>query len=317
MDYYFDEEFNAVHTGKGFTQCLISIGIIAVENDVIIDSFYSLICPRRFQKLMRTVKEMTHLCNADIRNAPSFAQVMEEANAFLANSGKDASSNFYCFGPDDLRTMKNHARYEKYEKELPFDHTIDLQKQISKTITWNQQILSRTLSLDDLKYIHNIQGQVEHNALNDAYDLFYLHQAHIHQTSDINKIEEVWTRIDTKRKEVKQRSQERMIQIIKDRYGSLNHQEEEIHCYPDVVEQLQFLSEHDKTLKLFVTNDALLLQGESFTCKYLKLYLKWNMHEIPFVTITLIEEKRQVTKIIPLTYRNARIFYDIWTMGRH
>lgn len=317
MDYYFDEEFNAVHTGKGFTQCLISIGIIAVENDVIMDSFYSLICPRRFQKLMRTVKEITHLSNADIRHAPSFSQVMEDVNAFLVRTGKDDSSNVYCFGPDDLRTMKNHAQYEKYKKPLPFDHTIDLQKQISKTITWNQQILSRTLSLDDLKYIHNIQGQVEHNALNDAYDLFYLHQAHIQQTSDPNKIKEVWTRIDTKRKEVKQRSQERMIQILKDRYGSFNHQEDEIHCYPDVMEQLQFLSENEKSLTLFVTNDMLSLHGESFLCKNLRLYLQWNMEDIPFVTLTLIEEKHQAIKMIPLTYRNARIFYDIWTMGRH
>ena len=60
-----------------------------------------------------------------------------------------------------------------------FDRIQDLQKEISATVKFQNKIISPSLSLDDMKLIYDIQGAVDHNALNDAKDLMYIHQRYL------------------------------------------------------------------------------------------------------------------------------------------
>ncbi len=86
---------------RNLTVCLISIGLIAIVNDCVIDSYYSLIRPHRFHTLSKTVRRMTKLTDEEIKKAPDFRKVMNEINVFI--KALNSPYELYTFGPDDVR----------------------------------------------------------------------------------------------------------------------------------------------------------------------------------------------------------------------
>lgn len=311
MDFYFDAEFDAIRRYEGCVQCLVSIGVVAAQDGKVVDTYYSLIQPKRFRKLTRVVKEMTQLQNEAIRQAPSFLCIMQEVAAFMDAWATKKERHLYSFGPDDTRTIHSHAAYEKCGEITLFDATIDLQKMISPSVVWQSQMISSTLSLDDLKYAYGIEGEVVHNALNDALDLMRIHHAYLHAQPIVANVKEIYERKEKKRLLVKQRSKERMERILNERYGHYDQQMIKLPCYPSIVEQLMFLSEQKLTDGLHFFAEELKWRQDCWRYEEVELYLIWQFVKQPSMRI-LLKTQATIQEIeVVLTYRNAGIFDDI------
>lgn len=312
MEFYFDAEFDAIRRYEGCVQCLVSIGIVAAQDGAIIDTFYSLIQPKRFRRLTRVVKEMTQLRNEEIREAPSFYDVMDAVQVFMDSLCEREQRKIYSFGPDDKRTIHSHAAYEKGKQITMFDSVIDLQKQLSAQITYQNVPISNTLSLDDLKYVYEVEGEVVHNALNDALDLMRIHQASKIRKPDCSRVKEIYARKEKKRLEVKAKAQARMQRILQERYGHYDGMRKEIPCYPAILEQLEFLSDQKEFGELHFGKRFLYVHADKYAYDVVQLHLHWQFSPSPSMILELkIMDMHQDVEIA-LNYRNAGIFDEIW-----
>ena len=252
MEYYIDGEFDAVYGYKTHAQCLVSIGIVAYKNGKRKGSYYSLIRPKRFRRLTHVVQKITHLKNEEIRQARGFAVVMEEADQFIS-AHADQECRIYSFGPDDARTLRKHADYEKVPLPDNFTSIIDLQRELSQKIVWEGKIISPTLSLDDLKFVYGMKGAVIHNALNDAVDLMRIHEASRTKRPHPSRVKALWDQKEQHRREVKQRNYEKMLKVLHERYGKYAGLQRTIIFYPDVIRQLIFLQDYLKGISFSET----------------------------------------------------------------
>lgn len=308
MDIYMDAEFDAIRKGGCFHQCLISIGIIAMEAECVVDSYYSLIHPKHFRALTHTVRNITGLNDEDIKRAPSFSKVMNEVNAFLDRFHNQYQ--LYTFGPDDVRTLKLQAGYEGYDRTQAFLEFIDLQRVISSEITYEDKIISATLSLDDLKYIYGINNKVEHNALNDAADLYLIHDAYQRGTVQSDRVSIIAERRLQKQADVKKRKLIHTQNILFERYHFFEHQKGSSPLYPDLHHQLECLQERG-CVKLPHSLSAMLI-----TDNYEQgiLSMEWLMHPYPLIRLSLLLHKEQWHQECPLTYGNAGLFEQMWKL---
>lgn len=308
MNIYIDAEFDAVYHENHYIQCVISVGLIAVENDTVIDTFYSLVRPYRFRKLTPVVKRMTKLTNDDINKAACFQEVMDKVHAFVQSYQKQ--DDIYSFGPDDIRTIKNQAVYEHYENNAEFQNVVDLQKVISRDIKHNDEILSPTLSLEDLKYLYGIDNKVEHNALSDAFDLFCIHKAYQDKALRRDRVSLLSIRKKQKQQEAKARSQMRMQKHLLERCHSYEHQQKTVALNSDINHLIQclckrgFLAIPEDTLKTANSNT----QGQGF------FTMQWLMQPQPAVNIILKLPNHSRQQLCPLTYTNVGIFERIWKL---
>lgn len=314
MEVYFDAEFDAIHRHDGCVQCLVSIGIVAVQKGQVLDTYYSLIQPKRFRKLTRIVREMTQLSNEEIRKARTFVEVMKDVEAFLDRLGPAEERRLYSFGPDDKRTIHSHAEYEKCEDIVLFDDAIDLQKVISPCVTWDNAVISSTLSLDDLKYAYGVAGEVVHNALNDALDLMRIHEAYCHHSPIKDHVQTIYERKEAKRLEVKARAQARMMRILHERYDRYDGQSKQIQLYPAVIEQLEFLSEQKNLNGLCFLKDMVVIDHMQIPFSQMTMHLYWQMNQVQ-ITMEIKTKEQIFTFVIPLIYRNASIFENVWRNG--
>ena len=308
MDVYMDAEFDCVRKGGRCIQCMISIGMIAIEDECVVDSFYSLIQPKFFRTLTRTVKRITKLSDEEILQAPGFREVMNAANAFLEHLGKPYQ--FYTFGPDDVRTLKQQAMFEGYGKIKAFTDFIDLQNVISKQISYNEKLLSYTLSLDDLKYIFGINNKVEHNALNDAVDLYLIHDAHQRAAIQNDRLHIIYERKRQKQEDAKKRSLIHTQNLLFERYHFYEHQIGNCSLYPDVLNQLKNLAERGSIRLPFEVHVLLLNQSYEQG----NLTMEWLMHPYPLVKLSIALQDEQWQQECPLTCGNAGAFEIIWQL---
>lgn len=315
MEFYYDAEFDAIHRYDGCIQCLVSIGMIAVNDGEIIDQYYSLIQPKRFRKLTRIVREMTQLNNEELRKAPSFREVMTQVECFMDQLCPKQERILYAFGPDDKRTIHSHANYERCEPITMFDDTIDLQSIISKQVLYEGTVVSKTLSLDDLKYAFDVEGEVIHNALNDALDLMRIHQASRNQACNMTHVKEIWERKEKKKEEVRIKAYERMMRMLHERYDKYNEQMKQVEWYPDVIEQLIFLSDQGSLDGWHFDEHLIQIKEWKIPYEQARLYIRWHMKEEPFIQLRLVSEQKEICLDVTLAYRNAGIFNDIWNIG--
>ena len=179
---YVDTEFDAIKQEGRYVQSIISIGAVMLDSELVeIDRFYELVRPTGFKRLTPVVKRMTKLSDKEILSAESFSLVMKHFFLWIEqHRRKEEGILLYGFGPDDQRTLLENARRSNVKTKL-FEDMKDLQKTMSKQVLWNGEVLSATLSLDDMKLAYGQKGEVDHNALSDALDLMHLHKAYLHK----------------------------------------------------------------------------------------------------------------------------------------
>lgn len=180
MKIYIDTEFDAIKDCGRYKQRIISIGALLVSNEFeVCATFYENVRPKGFQKLSKIVSKMTNLTDEQILQAKSFPKVIQDFIQWIQSYTQE-KVDMYCFGPDDIRTLVSNCEDEHIENEF-FHGLIDIQMILSKYVAYEDEIISSTLSLDDLKAAYAFSGEVEHNALSDAKDLMQLHQAYLQQ----------------------------------------------------------------------------------------------------------------------------------------
>lgn len=178
MRIYLDTEFDAVKIEGKHKQKIISIGaVMTTDNFQFVSTFYDCVRPEGFEKLSSVVSRITNLSNEQILKAKPFSSVVSEFMTWLQKYTNNNIS-MYCFGPDDIRTLVMNCEDLQIDATI-FQNLIDIQKELSSYVTYEQQLISSFLSLDDLKAAYRLAGEVEHNALSDAFDLQHLHQAYL------------------------------------------------------------------------------------------------------------------------------------------
>ncbi len=306
MNVYMDAEFDGVRKGSRFIQCLISIGLIAIDNDCVIDSYYSLIRPHRFHTLSKTVRRMTKLTDEEIKKAPDFRKVMNEINVFI--KALNSPYELYTFGPDDVRTLKHQAVYEGYGNISALTRFTDLQRKISNDIVYEGKVAADMFSLDDLKYIYGIGNKVEHNALNDAVDLYLIHEANIRGAIQVDRLEIIAERRRQKVDDARKRTQMHMQNILFERYHFYEHQKSSCSLYPDILTQLESLQER-RSIHLPIAVSTMLLTKiiEQGT-----LTMEWLMYPQPLVKLKIELADEVWEQDCLLTYGNGGAIERIW-----
>ena len=176
---YIDNEFDAVRMQGRYLQQVIAIGACLCDDAFVhIDSFYSLVCPAGFRRLSPHVRRMTHLKDTEIQKASKFPQVADRFIAWLQHYAGEEAICLYSFGPDDARTLCANAAFYHHGSEQLFAGIVDLQTLLSSRVRWRGEVFHKTHSLESLKQIYRIRGEVNHNALSDAIDLYRIHEAY-------------------------------------------------------------------------------------------------------------------------------------------
>lgn len=176
---YIDNEFDAVRMQGRYLQQVIAIGAWLCDDAYArVDSFYSLVRPAGFYRLTPHVRRMTHLKDAQIQRASLFPQVADRFIEWLQAHAGGEEIRLYSFGPDDARTLCANAAFYHHDSEQLFAGIIDLQTLLSSRVRWHGEVYQKTHSLESLKLIYRIRGEVNHNALSDALDLYRIHEAY-------------------------------------------------------------------------------------------------------------------------------------------
>ena len=191
---YIDDEFDAVRMHGKYMQQVIAIGAWMCDDHFHrISSFYAFVRPAGFRCLSPHVRRMTHLRDEDIRSAQKFPAVADQFQQWIKQQAQNEEVSIYSFGPDDGRTLSDNAAFYHHESEAVFKQVIDLQTLLSSRVTWQGKVFQKTHSLESLKHIYQVKGEVNHNALSDALDLYHIHQAYREETAlDQQYIEELY-----------------------------------------------------------------------------------------------------------------------------
>lgn len=218
---YLDNEFDAVRMDGRFRQQVIAIGAWLCDSEFRrAASFYSCVRPAGFRQLSYHVRRLTRLRDADIRQAPPFPQVIDRFLAWLLQYAPLPQVTIYSFGPDDSRTLCANAAFYHHPSEALFARIEDLQRLLSARVRWQRQIVSKTLSLETLKAIYRIQGEVEHNALNDALDLYHIHAAYRADTPlDEEAIRTLYETLCRKQQEGERKRRRQQVQRLIERFA--------------------------------------------------------------------------------------------------
>ena len=222
---YIDNEFDAVRMHGKYLQQVIAIGAVLCDEQYrFMDTFYALIRPAGFQRLSHHVRKITHLRDEDIRKAEKFPAVIDHLIAWLQDYDDTFQWVMYSFGPDDRRTLCANAAFYHHDSERLFAQIIDLQTLLSSRIKWKGTIFQKTHSLESLKQIYQIHGDVNHNALSDARDLYLIHQAYREDAVlDEDKIAASYELLQKKKREGIRKRQQHQLQrcqaLIKEQMG--------------------------------------------------------------------------------------------------
>lgn len=166
---FYDSEFNAYDDEKSLNipQEVVSVGLcITNEKGVIIEKFYSLIKLKAAKRISNRCTDITGIKTKDLKDADDFEKVSSKVAKLLK---KYKINKVYCYGLEDKRILdKTIELYDKkrdgrYISKLLYDVRADLKKK-TKDKVGDQ-------GLNFLKKICRIDGNVIHDALQDAIDL--------------------------------------------------------------------------------------------------------------------------------------------------
>ena len=220
---YIDNEFDAVRIEGKYMQQVIAIGAWLCDDQYRrIDSFYSLIRPAGFYRLSPHVRRMTHLHDEEIRRASLFPSVADRFVQWLSHHAHGGQVALYSFGPDDERTLCSNAALYHHSSEQLFKGIIDLQTLLSSRVKRHNEVFQKTHSLESLKLIYRIKGDVNHNALSDAYDLCRIHEAYRKDTElDNDAIEQIYRGMKQKQLEGAQKRRVHQMKRLCGRFADL------------------------------------------------------------------------------------------------
>lgn len=306
---YIDAEFDAVRINRKFHQMVISLGAVMVDsNEAIIDDFYTLVKPYGFLQLTNIVKKITRIDDEMIRSADSLQLAEKHFKEWIFTYIQHMHDvKLYSFGPDDRRTIIQNCKELHLDQEDMFANIVDIQHELSRSVTYQGNIISTTLALDDLKAVYNIPGTVDHNALRDAQDLMYIHQAYLHKViPDAAKVAFIVERKATKHLEVQKKQNLRLARLMKKRFHKFQNVCIDIMFYPEVIEQLQLWEERMQERVLHWSAEGLLYEGRCYAYQTLRMQMYIDIEQaMPSVTLKLLCGDTQIIKQFPLVYRNA------------
>ncbi len=276
MQVYLDAEFDAISIQGEYHQMIISIGAVMIDDTHhTCKHFYSLVKPYNFQRLSKVVKKITNLSDEDIFSAPSFQEVMGAFRDWIHIDECNLEKvKIYTFGPDDKRTLLLNAKFVSYDCEDLFGNIVDLQKELSSKIKYKGNIVSNTLSLDDLKNVYDIDGEVHHNALNDAIDLM-----HIHDVSKIGKINYIKVQMLVERKalkaeQVKEKERLHRLEEMRNRLTRFPQYVETRSIVPALKEQLNILNKRINIANIAYYREYILFENKKYTYQRLHIYVE-------------------------------------------
>ncbi len=223
---YIDNEFDAVRMHGRYLQQVIAIGAWLC-NDAFerVDSFYALVRPAGFQRLSLHVRKMTHLRDDQIRQAMKFPDVADRFLAWMRTHANGEEITMYSFGPDDARTLCANAAFYHYEEEALFQGIVDLQTLLSSRVQYHGEVFQKAHSLETLKQVYRVKGEVNHNALSDALDLYHIHQAYREERAlDEHKIAELYQTMRQKQREGARKRRQHQLQRLKEQMADVLEQ---------------------------------------------------------------------------------------------
>ncbi|WP_233549432.1 3'-5' exonuclease [Lysinibacillus yapensis] len=142
-------------------QHIIEIGAIKWLPDGTIEEFSQLIQPIKFRKLNNHIQKLTGITTEQLRNAPSFNQVMPKFKRWC-----EGETIFIAFGDFDRKVLEEQLNY--YHMDTGFIYPfVDFQQ---KYMIENQ--LKEQPSLSGLLEKHALTSEIQHRALADAMSLF-------------------------------------------------------------------------------------------------------------------------------------------------
>lgn len=158
----------------------VSMGACFIDDETneMIDSFYSLIKPKRNAKLGHYYAKLTHLSQDEIYQAKGFNDVMAEFEEVFFQY---KNVTIYTWGTEDGRMLFRDMKTNEYTGKLRpvFRKITDLQSIISRSIQYNNTIIKKQWSLKDMQTIYGTQNREgHHNALVDSLMLMDIYIAY-------------------------------------------------------------------------------------------------------------------------------------------
>lgn len=304
---YIDAEFDAVRIKGRHQQMVVSLGAVVRDEEGQEQVFYALIHPLGFRRLTPVVRKMTHLKDEQIRNAKSFPEVLAQFQAWVQYWMDKMPLRLYSFGPDDRRTLMQNCRLHGLQEDL-FASILDLQKELSATVRFQGQVVSATLSLDDLKSVYGIQGAVDHNALSDARDLMYIHEAAQRHGPSVEEITNIVNRKVAKQLEVRRKQQERLTRIMRERFAPYTKKAIPLILHPEIITLLNNWEDCDQGFHIHANKNEVKIDGSVYPTSQLQVTMQLMMEEtIPYVRLVFQYEEECGERNYPLHYRNAGV----------
>ena len=166
--------------------------------------------------------------------------------------------------------------------------------------------------LDDLKTAYDIEGAVEHNALTDAHDLMRIHQASLKRRPNPEAVRGIVERKLAKQQEVARKQQEKLFNIMKERFSPYDTLECSITLYPEIVEQFRLWEERDRNFHINMQRKNILLDGKELSRDHTEISMHVDINQkIPSVTLKFTQDNLVLEKKYLLQYRNATMVENI------
>lgn len=193
---FYDSEFNAYDDGKNLSipQEVVSIGIcITNDKGVMIEKFYSLISLKAAKKISNRCTEITGIKTRDLKDAEGFEKVTAKVAKLLKKYG---IKKVYCYGLEDKRILeKTIELYDKknngkFIAKLLYDVRTDFKKKTKGKVSEQ--------GLPFLKAVCELEGEVTHDALQDAIDLARIY----YKLNTVGYNEKIYEKLSKEREEL-------------------------------------------------------------------------------------------------------------------
>lgn len=289
MQVYLDAEFDAISIQDEYHQMIISIGAVMVGDDYhTCKHFYSLVRPYHFQCLSGVVKKITNLKDEDISSAASFQEVISAFREWIQEEQDNLEKiKIYSFGPDDKRTLLSNATLVSCDCDDLFANIIDLQKELSSKVMYKGNVISNTLSLDDLKNVYDIEGEVHHNALNDAIDLMHIHDASKDGRLNHLKVQMLMESKVLKAIQVKEKERLHRIEEMRNRLVCFPQHIETRIITPALKEQLNILNKRINQVDISYCREYILFEGKKYKYQSLQIQFDIDIEKELYILIML------------------------------
>lgn len=165
---YLDTEFNAFDyygQNEGIQE-IIEIGLVVMRQEEVVDGFRSYCALKHGHTLTRRSEQLTGIKARDIENAPGFADVIEQMNAFLDMYNP---RQVCAYGPEDKMQLRRTAELNKMKgPELYYINRIqDIMRDLSDRLGARKKT-KLSLSVKDICAVCDIDAKGIHDAYNDA-----------------------------------------------------------------------------------------------------------------------------------------------------